>query len=320
MRALPASRPEPGPPAAAGSPRYRKASSGRRSSCQAEGSPGPGAHAPGGRPGRRRVSCPARRASALSSVPALARLWRGAQLGTHGKRGWGCQSPWGGLGPPFPCSAAAPASRRACALLRALVAPKRGPASPQPRRPKLSFPFLPPFQTPSPILSGFVGGGGGGFPPHELGQPATEAAGSATVGSHLSATVLGIPAPRGSAAASDRATPAPTHSSASRPSPLRPPAPVALRNSPDFPLPFYLFLFGKTTKRVAARCLRPRAGAHCAGTERGAAPKETGPPPRPLPAPRRRSLGPIFGPRTTGFASAGQGVEPGASRGSPRHP
>lgn len=82
----------------------------------------------------------------------------------------------------------------------------------------------------------------------------------------------------------------------------------------------FIFLFGKTTKRVAARCLRPRAGAHCAGTERGAAPKETGPPPRQLPAPRRRSLGPIFGPRTTGFASAGQGVEPGASRGSPRHP
>lgn len=258
-----------------------------------------GGRGPGGCPGRRQVSRPALRASALLSRPC-------AGPGSGAAPSWGPRGNWAGgvraLGaggsPQFLVSAATPASRRTRALFRALMAPKRVPASPPPRCPKLSFPSFSPFQTPSPILSGFVGL----FHPTSLHNRRLGRPGLIPPERHC----LGDLGVRGPPVAQPH--PPQTHFSASRPSPLRPPAPVGARNSPDFPLPFYLFLFGKQRKESRRGVSSPERGRIVQA------------PPRQLPAPRLRSLGPIFGPRTMGLQARGRAWGPARHGGHPDTP
>lgn len=226
----------------------------------------------------------------------------GAALRPRVGPGSGAAPSWGpagtGLGGQSPGGGRGPSPRRTRALLPALMAPKRVPASPPPRCPKLPFPSFSPFQTPSPILSGFVGflhpASLDSRPPRRRGRPGPF---------HLRATFEGVPAPRGFAGPPvTRPLPPQTQFSALRPGPLRTRLLLAPRNPPDFPFPFYLFLFGETTKRVAAPCVQSER----ARTERGAVRKEPRPCPRPLPAPQLRFLGRIFGPWTTGLQARGR--------------
>lgn len=97
--------------------------------------------------------------------------------------------------------------------------------------------------------------------------------------------------------------------------------PSPLGSSPDSSLPFYLFSFGGATKSVAPHSLQARAGARCAGSEKGAVPMR--PQPFPVPSslrPNSAPWGQFLGPARWGCKRrAGRGARsaPGGLRDTP---
>lgn len=172
----------------------------------------------------------------------------------------------------------------------------------------------------SPFHNAHVGQLGFIFHPTSLDTLASAAAGAATIRFHLNATIYRMPAP-GGFGGPGMTPPRPpwTAFPAVRPHPRDLRLVLALGTSPDFSLSYlfiYLFLFGGATKSGASQSLRSRAGAHSAGTGKGALPGETPAlPGAQLPAPRLLFPGPTYGPGAPGLQAQGR-----AQLGDPRPP